>query len=66
MNINELLKSLSELNSEFKRLINKTGIDKYDDLLGVEADWDNPEQLLLVEELRSAMLKISEVSDTIS
>ncbi len=66
MNINELMKSLSELNYELKSLIRKTKIDRSDDLSGVEADWNNPEQLLLVEELRSAMLKISEVSETIS
>ena len=66
MNINELMKSLSKLNPEFKCLINKTGIDKYDDLSEVEADLDNPEQLFLVEELCSAMKKIYEVSYTIS
>ena len=66
MNINELFKSLSELNYELKCLINKTEIDMYDDLSGVEADWDNPEQLLLVEKLGSAMQKISEASYTIS
>lgn len=65
MNINELMKSLSELNSDFKSLVNKTGIEKYDDLSGVEADWNNPEQLLLVEELRKIMLNISEASYTI-
>ena len=66
MNINELMKSLSELNSELKYLVRKTKIDRYDDLSGVEADWNNPEQLLLVEKLCSAMQKISEASDTIS
>lgn len=66
MNINELMKSLSKLNPEFKYLISKTGIDKYDDLSGVEADWNNPEQLFMVEELRSAMQKISEASEIIS
>lgn len=66
MNINELMKSLSELNYDFKNLVNKTGIEKYDDLSGVEADWNNPEQCLLVEELRNVMLKISEASGTIS
>lgn len=66
MNINELMKSLSKLNPELKRLINKTGIDKYDDLSEVEADFNNPEQLFLVEELCSAMQKIDEVSYTIS
>lgn len=66
MNINELMKSLSELNYELKSLIRKTKIDRSDDLSGVEADWNNPEQFLLVEELCSAMLKISEASDTIS
>jgi len=66
MNINELMKSLSVLNSEFARLIKKTGIDKYDDLSGIEADNNNPEQLLLVVELRKVMLNISEASDRIS
>lgn len=66
MNINELMKSLSVLNSEFTRLIKKTGIEKYEDLSGTEADSDSPEQLLLVEELRKVMLNISKASDTIS
>ncbi len=66
MNINELMKSLSVLNSEFVRLIKKTGIDKYDDLSDVEADLNNPEQLLLVDELRKVMQNISEASYTIS
>ncbi len=66
MNINELMKSLSKLNPEFKHLINKTGIDKYDDLSEVEADLNNPEQLFLVEELCSAMKKICEASYTVS
>lgn len=66
MNINELMKSLSALNSEFKSLISKTKIDRYDNLSEVEADWNNPEQLLLVEELGSAMQKISEASEIIS
>lgn len=66
MNINELLKSLSKLNFELKYLISKTKIDRYDDLSEVEADLNNPEQLLLVDELCSAMQKISEASDTIS
>lgn len=66
MNINELMKSLSELNYELKSLIRKTKIDMYDDLSGVEADWNNPEQLFMVEELRSAMQKISEASEIIS
>lgn len=66
MNINELMKSLSELNYELKSLIRKTKIDRYDNLSEVEADWNNPEQLFMVEELRSAMQKISEASDTIS
>lgn len=66
MNINELMKSLSELNSEFTRLIKKTGIEKYEDLSGIEADSNSPEQFLLVEELRKVMLNISKASDTIS
>ncbi|MCM1008316.1 MAG: DUF5348 domain-containing protein [Ruminococcus flavefaciens] len=66
MNINELMKSLSELNSEFTRIIKKTEIEKYDDLSEIEADSNSPEQLLLVEELRKVMLNISEASGTIS
>ncbi len=66
MNINELMKSLSVLNSEFARLIKKTRIDKYDDLSEIEADNNNPEQLLLIVELRNVMLNISNASYTIS
>ncbi len=66
MNINELLKYLSELNSDFKRLVKKTGIDKYYDLSEIEADSNNPDQLLLVEELRKIMLNIYDASYTIS
>lgn len=66
MNINDLMKYLSVLNSEFTLLIKETGIETNGDLSGIEADSGSPEQLLLVEELRKVMLNISEASDTIS
>lgn len=66
MNINELLKSLSALNSEFAYLVKKTGINRYDDLSQIEADNNDPDQLLLIVELRRVMLNISDASDRIS
>lgn len=66
MNINELYKSISELNREIKYLVGKTQIDTYEDMSEIESDSSNPDDNQLMHELRDVMLHLSEISDTIT
>lgn len=66
MNINELMKSLADLNKDMKYLVEKTKFDCYDDLSEMNSDRNNPDDNQLMSELRVVMLHISDASKKIN
>lgn len=65
MNIDELFKEVSMLNYRLKEVISMSKYNYYDDLSGVDYDYKNPDQLFLLDEMRSLLSKLDDVSYTI-
>lgn len=64
--IRDLQTELNILNKKLVDIIKQSKFNEYDDLSGLEYDFESPEDLLLVDELRSVMYKLDEASSTIS
>ena len=62
MKIEDLTKELYNLNRSIKEITTTTGFYEWENLEEVEADKDNPEQLLLLEEYKRVIGKLDEVN----
>jgi hypothetical protein len=66
MNVNELMNELLQLNKAIGKLVEKTEIDTVCDMSAVDRNYDNPEELLLADELCQVMLDLESAARVIS
>lgn len=59
--INSIMRQVSELQPGISRLLRNSTYNQYDDLSGLEIDYEDSEQLLLLDELRGIMEKLADV-----
>lgn len=64
--LKDLLTELYTVNTKIKSIIKASKFDEYDDLSGLNIDYDDPEQRFLVNELRGAMTFLDNASSSIS
>ncbi len=65
MTLNELMKELGNVYWRLEEIIKKSEFELYDDLSALEIDWNDPEELFLVDELRAILKKINDVNKTV-
>ncbi len=63
--ISSIMLQAQELQPRISRLLRNSTYNQYDDLSGLEIDYADSEQLLLLDELRGVMEKLADVEDTI-
>lgn len=63
--INDIIIQASELRSGISRLLRNSTYTRYDDLSGLEINYEDGEQLFLLDELRGIMEKLADVEDCI-
>lgn len=64
--LNDVLAKAKELHWGIKSLLRLSTANEYDDLSGLEIDYEDKEQLFLLDELRSIMDKLSDVDSKLS
>ena len=64
-NINEIMLQASELQPGISRLLRNSTYPRYVDLSGLEINYEDGEQLFLLDELRGVMEKLADVEDCI-
>ena len=64
-NINDIMLQASELQPGISRLLRNSTYPRYDDLSGLEINYEDGEQLFLLDELRGVMEKLADVEDCI-
>ena len=62
MTINELTTSLQELNKQISRVLRESRFADYDDLSGLDLDYENPEERFLLTEYREIMDSLDQVN----
>ena len=62
-NINEIMLQASELQPGISRLLRNSTYPRYDDLSGLEINYEDGEQLFLLDELRGVMEKLADVEE---
>lgn len=65
MEIQELMKHLTDLSNEINSIVKKTEFELYEDLSGVSYDKNSSEDLLLLDEAKRMMDKLASVSATV-
>lgn len=63
--INSIMKQALELQTDISRLLRSSTYHQYDDLSGLEINYEDSEQLFLLDELRGIMEKLADVEDAI-
>lgn len=63
--INNIMLQARELRPGISRLLRNSTYDRFDDLSGLEINYEDAEQLLLLDELRGIMEKLADVEDMI-
>ena len=63
--ISRILAQATSLQWEIRRLLRVSNFSQYTDLSGLEIDYNDREQLFLLDELRGIMEKLSEVDDAL-
>jgi len=63
--ISDIIIQASELQPGISRLLRNSTYPRYDDLSGLEIDYEDSEQLFLLDELRGIMEKLADVEDCI-
>ena len=66
VSIKDIMNEVGNLNTEIKRVLQQAQFENYEDLSAVEYDKADPNELMLVDELRSMLTKLEEVSHTIN
>ena len=64
-NLKQVLAKLTKINYHIKTVMKESTYDKYDDMSGLEINYNNPEQLMLLDELRSVMDKLYDIKHNI-
>lgn len=59
--INSIMLQVSQLQPTISCLLRSSTYDRYDDLSGLEIDYEDSEQLFLLDELRGVMEKLADV-----
>lgn len=65
-NIRDIFNEIEELNLKIKQILYHSEFDNYDDLSALNYNNSNPDDLLLLDELRSMLTKLEEISHTIN
>lgn len=65
-NIKDIFNEVEELNLKIKQALYHAEFENYDDLSALEYDNTDPDQLMLVDELRSMFTKLDDISHTIN
>lgn len=63
--INSIMLQASELQHGISRLLRSSTYNQFDDLSGLEIDYEDSEQLFRLDELRGIMEKLADVDDAI-
>ena len=63
--INDIIIQASELQPGISRLLRNSTYPRYDDLSGLEINYEDGEQMFLLDELRGTMEKLADVEDCI-
>ena len=64
-NLNDILAKTTEMKWQIDSLLKLSTYNDYDDLSGLSIDYDNPEELFLMDELREIMNQLMNVRDKI-
>ena len=65
-NIKDIFNEVKELNLKIKQTLDHASYENYDDLSVLKYDNADPDQLMLIDELRSVFDKLEEISHTIN
>ena len=63
--INSILNQAMNLRQDIDRLLRASSYYQFDDLSGLEIDYEDSEQLFLLDELRGVMERLADVEDTL-
>lgn len=59
--LRSVLSAMNSINSSIKSVLKQSTYSEYDDMSGLKINYNDPEQLLLLDELRSVMYKLEDV-----
>ena len=65
-NIKEIMNEVFELNAKIKQLISHAEYEQYDDLSGLKYDDENPDDLMMLDELKTLFSRLDDISHTIN
>lgn len=65
-NIKEIMNEVFELNQKIKQLLSHAEYEQYDDLSGLKYDDKNPDDLMMLDELKTLFSKMDDISYTIN
>ena len=65
-NIKDIFNEVEELNLKIKQVLYHAEFENYEDLSALEYDNANPDELMMLDELRSMITKLEEISHTIN
>lgn len=64
--IKEIMNEVEELNLKIKQVLYHAEFENYEDLSALKYDNTNPDELMMLDELRSMLMKLEEISYTIN
>ena len=64
--IKDIFNEVEELNLKIKQVLYHAEFENYEDLSALEYDSANPDQLMMLDELKSMLTKLEEISNTIN
>lgn len=65
-NIKDIFNEVEELNLKIKQVLYHAEFENYEDLSALEYDNTNPDELMILDELRSMLTKLDDISHTIN
>jgi len=65
-NISDICNELFEIKARFSSVLQQSKYTEYDDLSGLDINYEDPEELLLVDELRGVLEKIERIHSDLS
>lgn len=65
-NIKDVTEQMLVIKRQIEKVFSISQYLDYDDLSGLEIDWDNPDEMLLVAEYRKALEELSDVQSTLN
>lgn len=61
MTITELKSAVQKLSGQISTILSTSGYQQYDDLLSIQYDINNPDDLMIIDEYRQLLSKLSDV-----